>query len=63
MEKMYEFIGGRKMFLALILAMSVTLFLLIEKCDFDQWSNFVIWIFGTYAVGNGVEHLSKGIKK
>lgn len=63
MERMYNYIGGRKMFLALILAMAVTIFLLIEKCDFDQWSNFVIWIFGTYAVGNGVEHLSKGIKK
>jgi|TARA_B110000908_G_C10029056_1_gene346511 hypothetical protein len=63
MEKIYDKIGGRKMFLALILAILVTIFLLIEKCNFDQWSNFIIWIFGTYAVGNSVEHLSSVMKK
>ncbi len=61
MNKFFDFLGGRKMFFALVLTVVVTIFLFANKCDFDQWSNFCIWVFGSYAIGNGVEHISKGI--
>ena len=63
MEKFFEFLGGRKMFFALVLMIIVSIFLFAGKCDFPQWSDFCIWVFGSYAVGNGVEHLAKGISK
>ena len=51
MQKLFDFLGGRKMFFA-------TTFLFIGKADFTNWSDFVMWIFGIYAVGNGAEHLA-----
>lgn len=63
MKNFFDFLGGRKMFFALILMVIVSCFLFLDKCDFSQWSNFVIWIFGTYAIGNGIEHISSGMKK
>jgi hypothetical protein len=63
MEKFFKFLGGRKMFFALVLMLIVSIFLFTSKCDFPQWSNFVVWVFGTYAIGNGVEHLADGLKK
>jgi hypothetical protein len=59
MEKLYGMFGGRKMLFALILLVIATIFLFTDKSDFGGWSNFVIWIFGTYCVGNGMEHLSE----
>ena len=52
MKKFFSAIGGRKMFFALILMTIVSVFLFTNKCEFEQWSNFVIWVFGTYAIGN-----------
>ena len=63
MEKIFEFIGGRKMFFAIILTIIATIFLFVDKSDFGGWSNFMIWIFGSYAVGNGIEHLSNKDRK
>jgi|TARA_R110000824_G_scaffold206477_11_gene391589 hypothetical protein len=62
MEKLFSVLGGRKMFFAIILLIIATIFLFVDKSDFAGWSNFVIWIFGSYCVGNGLEHLS-GDKK
>ena len=62
MEKLFDVLGGRKMFFAIILLIIATIFLFVDKSDFAGWSNFVIWIFGSYCVGNGLEHLS-GDKK
>jgi len=59
MIKLFEFVGGRKMFFALVLFVLSTVFLLINKADFTSWGEFVMWIFGIYAVGNGAEHISK----
>lgn len=63
MNKVYEFMGGRKLLFALILTVIASVFVVISKGDFDQWSNFMKWIFGSYAVGNGIEHTAKAIKK
>lgn len=56
---MYEFLGGRKMFFAIILLLVATIFVFTDKSDVEGWSNFVIWVFGSYCVGNGIEHFSK----
>ena len=58
MNKVYEFLGGRKMTLAIFLFIAATVILWVGKSDFEGWSNLIIWIFGTYAVGNVGEHLS-----
>ena len=63
MVKFFEFLGGRKTFFALVLMIIVSGFLFANKCDFSEWSNFVIWVFGTYSIGNMGEHLAKGIGK
>ena len=49
-------------YITIILLIIATIFLFVDKSDFAGWSNFVIWIFGSYCVGNGLEHLS-GDKK
>jgi len=51
------------MFFAIILLIIATVFLFVDKSDFAGWSNFVIWIFGSYCVGNGLEHLSGNSKE
>ena len=52
------------MFFAILLFLSSTFFLIIGKAEFSDWSQFVMWIFGIYAVGNAGEHLSNiGNKK
>ena len=63
MGKLFDFFGGRKTTFTLLLFIAVTVFLYTQKCDFDQWSEFMIWGFGVYALGNGAEHIANGIKK
>ena len=58
MEKVFSFLGGRKMFFAILLFICATVFLFTGQADFSNWSDFVMWIFGIYAVGNGAEHLA-----
>jgi|TARA_R110000787_G_scaffold208397_1_gene318321 hypothetical protein len=59
MEKIFKILGGRKMFFAILLTIIATIFLFVNKSDFAGWSNFMIWIFGSYAIGNGIEHISE----
>ena len=61
MGKLFEFFGGRKTTFALILFIAIIAILFLDKCTFDQFSNLTIWIFGSYMVGNGIEHISTGI--
>ena len=63
MKKVLDFCGGRKTCFALLLTVFVTVFLFTGKCDFEQWSSFIIYIYGTYSVSNGVEHVAKGISR
>jgi|TARA_R110001592_G_scaffold251500_1_gene514148 hypothetical protein len=59
MDKIFNLFGGRKMFFAILLTIIATIFLFIDKSDFAGWSNFMIWIFGSYAIGNGIEHIAE----
>ena len=63
MGKLFDFFGGRKTTFALMLFTAVTEFLYMNKCNFDQWADFMVWGFGVYALGNGAEHIANGIKK
>jgi len=63
MIKLYEFFGGRKTTFAILLLTAVTTFLFLDKCDFSGWLDGIVYIFGTYAVGNGIEYVGKGLKK
>lgn len=63
MNKVFEFLGGRKMALAIILFVIATILLWMGKADFSDWSEFIKWIFGIYAVGNGTEHIANNLKK
>jgi len=58
MNTVYNFLGGRKMTFAIMLFIIATVILWAGKSDFAGWSNFIIWIFGTYAIGNVGEHIS-----
>ena len=58
MQKLFDFLGGRKMFFAILLFLCATIFLFVDRASFADWSQFVMWIFGIYAVGNGAEHLA-----
>ena len=57
--KMVEKIGGRKMFLAIILFLTATLCLFLDVATFSEWSEFTKWLFGIFAVGNFGEHMGK----
>tara|TARA_R110001599_G_scaffold71716_2_gene199647 strand:- start:615 stop:803 length:189 start_codon:yes stop_codon:yes gene_type:complete len=59
MNKVFDLLGGRKMALAIILFIIATVLLFIGKADFSSWGEFIKWIFGIYAVGNGAEHIAK----
>ena len=59
MNKLFDMLGGRKTALAVVLFIIATILLCVGKADFSNWSEFVKWVFGIYAVGNGAEHLAK----
>jgi hypothetical protein len=59
MIRFFEYLGGKKMFFALLLTILITIFLIFGKCTFSEWADFCIWINGAYIVGNGIEHFSK----
>ena len=63
MNKLFDFFGGRKTTFAILLLIIASVFLATNKCTFDQWTEIIIWIFGVYALGNGVEHIGRGLKK
>ncbi len=59
MNKLYDLAGGRKLFFAIILMVIASGLLGFDKLNSIQWVDFMKWIFGIYAVGNGVEHIAK----
>ena len=63
MEKLYNFIGGRKLTFALILTILATVFVWFNKASSEQWIGFMQWVFGIYASGNATEHIAKALKK
>jgi|TARA_R110000803_G_scaffold62773_1_gene123162 hypothetical protein len=63
MKKVYDFIGGRKLTFALVLTVLATIFVWYSKSTAAEWSNFMIWTFGTYALGNVGEYFGKGLSK
>ena len=63
MGKLFDFCGGRKTTFALLLLIALTTFLFLDKCVFTEWLDGIVWIFGVYAVGNGVEHVGNGLRK
>jgi len=63
MIKLYDFFGGRKTTFAILLFVAVTVFLFLDKTDYSGWLEGIVYIFGTYAIGNGIEHVGKGMKK
>lgn len=52
MRKVYDFFGGRKLFVALFMLITAIVFVVIDKAKFSEFSQFVMWIFGIYAAGN-----------
>ena len=63
MDKLYNFIGGRKLTFALILTILATVFVWFSKAQSQQWFEFMQWVFGIYASGNATEHIANAIKK
>ncbi len=62
MKEAYDFLGGRKIFFALLLTLIMTLGWFFDYSNADQWMDFEKWVFGIYAVGNGTEHISNAVK-
>lgn len=52
MGKVYDFFGGRKFFFALLLLITAVVFVVIDKAEFSDFSQFIMWVFGIYAAGN-----------
>jgi len=50
---------SRKFIIAVILTVLSTAFLLLGVIDENTWSELIIWIFGTFAVGNAAEHFAR----
>ena len=52
---------SRKLIMAAVLILGVTAFMIFQYSTFDQWSEFVRWVFSGYVVGNVGEHyVTKG---
>ena len=58
MEKIYEFLGGRKMTLMICLLLATTVSLIMNKIPMQDCGMFMLWVYGIYTVGNAVEHMS-----
>ena len=50
---------SKKLMFAMILFLASIVFVATKQADFAQWAEFVKWVFGIYAVGNGAEHIAK----
>ncbi len=61
MEKLYGFIGGRKLTFALVLTVLATVFVWFSKLSAEEWMDFMKWIYGTYAIGNVGEYVGKSL--
>ena len=56
-------IGYRKLIFALVLTTLATVICWFKETSFNEWSNFMIWIYGTYASTNVGEYFGKAITK
>jgi len=61
MEKLYKFLGGRKMTLTIVLLLTTFTLLMLNKTGLYDYGMFIVWIYGIYTVGNSVEHMSPHI--
>jgi hypothetical protein len=59
MNKLLDYLS-RKLIICLLLMIFSTIFLIFDLggTDFKQWSSFMQWIFGIYAVGNSAQKIS-----
>jgi len=62
MKKVYDFLGGRKVLFALMLLGVITMALFFGYAKISDWTDFMKWVFGIYAAGNGTEHVANAIK-
>ncbi len=63
MKTIMDKIGGRKMFLTMILFTISTICLFTNCSSFSEWGEFTKWLFGIFAVGNIGEHCSNQFGK
>lgn len=63
MNKVYTFIGGRKLAFALVLCLISTVFVFANNMTSAEWLEFQKWIFGIYAGGNVGEYVAGAFKK
>lgn len=50
---------SRKLLCALVCFICATLSVVMQIATFQEWADFVKWIFGLYAAGNVGEHVAK----
>jgi len=50
---------SRKLISAAIIFVTATTFFYWDKATFSEWSDFIKWVFGIYAVGNVGEHYTR----
>lgn len=63
MNKVYDFLGGRKVLFALILTVIISLMVYTDHAKIKDWTDFMKWVFVAYVGGNGAEHIAKNISK
>ena len=50
---------SRKLLSAFVCFVIASICLVLETATFQEWGDFVKWIFGLYAAGNVGEHVAK----
>ena len=58
MEKLYSFLGGKKMTLMIVLLLVTIVSLFLNKVNLQDCGAFVLWVYGIYTMGNAAEHIS-----
>ncbi len=53
--------GNRKLLLMMVLSIMGGIGLIAGSVTWEQFMEFGRWLFGIYAVGNGVEHVAKNL--
>lgn len=56
---MKKFIGWRKLIFAIMLTVLASAFAWFKDVAFKEWSEFMIWIYGSYATTNVGEYFGK----
>jgi len=52
---------SRKFILSIFILVSRTVFVATGSIEYEIWMELVKWVFGFYALGNGIEHVSKNL--